>query len=659
MGRKFLLAAVGILILARCSIEEQIPGDSNAGPTMQGPAEAAYCSGPATFSSPVTITGTAQYNRRDHFGNVMSSFGAAGLGSADPSVGVFRKGSTHPIRYAEIKVTNAAGALVQCTETLVDGTFSFTLPTDSATYTISINSRSVNSHLYASVLNQPAQNKFYSLTKTVVPNVSKSVGLVTALADGEMLGAAFNILDQLLNANLYLVNQVGTCNSTFYGCRNFDPMLHKISAYWMKGFNPNDYFGPGGGGLSFYLPGYSRLFILGGVDGDVDSSDTDHFDNSVILHEYGHFLEDNWATTDSPGGPHSGNEILDPRLAWSEGWGDFFQAAVRTWVNDATDNHTEHYIDTLGNIDGVTEMIFYVSTEVSPAGFGAGFDYAADPGEGNFREFAITRMLYDAIDTPADNDGVFTDNTSGKFNELWAAITKSSRGYRDSMFAFRNAGLMLLAQDWIHNNQDPLGPSDPFASDWTQIRGLNRMTASTDHYAQYMIPSAIASGGGGNCTSSPGINSTYYFTLTPTANADSNDGYGIDNGPLADSNMFLNNRFYHLHVASGGPITPGVHALQLVYQNNNTGAATIADLDLYLYNESGQFAVTSDMVSWSKSRPTTAGANIQYEQMNVNLGAGNYLLNVNVYTGGASVGGAANYNLVLDGVVLCPADLLQ
>ena len=40
------------------------------------------------------------------------------------------------------------------------------------------------------------------------------------------------------------------------------------------GFNPNYYFGATGG-LSFYLPGYSRLFILGGINGDVNSSDTD------------------------------------------------------------------------------------------------------------------------------------------------------------------------------------------------------------------------------------------------------------------------------------------------------------------------------------------------------------------------------------------------
>lgn len=80
--------------------------------------------------------------------------------------------------------------------------------------------------------------------------------------------------------------------------------------------------------LSFYKPGERKLFILGGSNGNVDTADTDHFDNSIILHEYGHFLEDVYGKTDSPGGYHNGSSIIDPRLAWSEGFTNSFQGAA-------------------------------------------------------------------------------------------------------------------------------------------------------------------------------------------------------------------------------------------------------------------------------------------------------------------------------------------
>ena len=57
----------------------------------------------------------------------------------------------------------------------------------------------------------------------------------------------------------------------------------------------------------------------------------------MIAHEYGHFLMASFSRESSPGGNHSFGEQLDPRLAWSEGWGNFFGAAT---------TGSAHYIDT-------------------------------------------------------------------------------------------------------------------------------------------------------------------------------------------------------------------------------------------------------------------------------------------------------------------------
>lgn len=56
--------------------------------------------------------------------------------------------------------------------------------------------------------------------------------------------------------------------------------------------------------------------------------DSDEFDDHVILHEYAHFLMASLSRESSPGGSHGSGERLDPRLAWSEGWANFFAAAV-------------------------------------------------------------------------------------------------------------------------------------------------------------------------------------------------------------------------------------------------------------------------------------------------------------------------------------------
>src|SRR5690606_13846811 len=108
--------------------------------------------------------------------------------------------------------------------------------------------------------------------------------------------------------------------------------------------------------------------------------DTDHFDDSIILHEYGHFLEDVYSKTNSPGGVHTGETILDPRLAWGEGWANYFQAAV-------TGNPV--YRDTFGTSLGFSGVYFNENLESGTS------DTPNNPGEGNFREFAITRALWD------------------------------------------------------------------------------------------------------------------------------------------------------------------------------------------------------------------------------------------------------------------------
>jgi hypothetical protein len=252
------------------------------------------------------------------------------------------------IRYAEIEILDSSGSTIQCGETDSSGHFSLSVPRNQQ-LVIKIKSRGDSNHVHVSVLDTPDTNNPYALmtgfsTSTSAPQVD--LGVLIASAKGDILGGAFNIYNNILRANealrSYLCGNVDTLCTAF-------TVAPKATVYWKAGVNPYSYFdGPSDSGISFYIPTTNMLFILGGIDGDVNDSDTDHFDDAVISHEYGHFIEDHYAVTDSPGGSHNGNRVLDARLVWSEGWADFFSSLVRA---------DKIYRDTYGNNDGSTRSL--------------------------------------------------------------------------------------------------------------------------------------------------------------------------------------------------------------------------------------------------------------------------------------------------------------
>jgi len=626
MIRRLIVSMIGILICASCSKKTTTTSGCQDSTTVTcpGPLEVEYCSTSRSYSNGKTITGTAQYVRREPH--------AGGLGNASTTGPEPAK--IYPIRHAEVRVLDSAGAVAQCATTDATGGFSFQLPTSNKTYKIYVNSRSNNSKLVASVLDKPLSNQYYSLTKNVVPNADQSVGNLTASASGKTIAGAFNILDQLLFSNDYLRSTAGNCSAVNSGCTNFT-VAPKVSAYWSPGFNPNSYFNAPSSGLSFYLPGYSRLFILGGINGDMDHSDTDHFDNSVIIHEYGHFLEDSMFQSDSPGGAHNGMRIIDPRLAWSEGWGNFFQAAVTNHpgYTDPAYNYVScvstpvagcatkpAYIDTMGNEDGTTSIAFSVDLE-TPDSYDAIPVGAAADGEGNFREFAVSRFLWDVTDSTAtnQNDDVGVDLVDNEFVQIWAALTKSSTSFKSSSMKFRNVGLLHM----IHTKMAG-------SNTWLDLHTLNRHDPDQRNFAQYVST-------GSTCT----------YTLDPVNNATG------DTGAWSTSDLYYNNNVYHLRVT-----TAGTYTIRLDYRDVN-GAGVIADLDLYLYKEDAVFGDASTVIKYSRNSPspTSNSTANQVESVTATLAAGSYLINVNAYTGGAA-GTEARYTLKLNGSQLCPATLI-
>ncbi|WP_164001513.1 hypothetical protein [Pyxidicoccus caerfyrddinensis] len=132
----------------------------------------------------------------------------------------------------------------------------------------------------------------------------------------------------------------------------------------------------------------NEIYILGksGVD-------TDEYDSHVIVHEWGHYFEANLARADSPGGPHSTGDVLDPRLAFGEGYGNALAAMLLP---------ESIYVDTLWtNSTSGPPLAFGFDAETAPSP-------TDDPSPSVFSESSVMRALYDLYDSGSNEsyDGV-------------------------------------------------------------------------------------------------------------------------------------------------------------------------------------------------------------------------------------------------------------
>lgn len=119
-----------------------------------------------------------------------------------------------------------------------------------------------------------------------------------------------------------------------------------------------------------------EIYILGD-----QFTDADEFDDHVVVHEWGHFLQHSLGRSDGIGGSHGWGDVLDPRVAYSEGLATALSAIVL--YPDTV------YVDTLG----LGEAGFGYDLEAGNAG-------VSKPGW--FSEHSVQSVLYDLVDDSPD-----------------------------------------------------------------------------------------------------------------------------------------------------------------------------------------------------------------------------------------------------------------
>jgi len=150
------------------------------------------------------------------------------------------------------------------------------------------------------------------------------------------------------------------------------------------------------------------LFLVGAID-----SDTDEFDRHIVIHEWGHYFEDRLSRSDSIGGSHAGGDLLDFRLAFSEGFGNAISAIV-------TDDPV--YADTFTFFNQFFTFTFDIDN-----------NNVENPGW--YSESSVQSILFDLYDN--DNDG--EDRVSLGFSPIYNAMVGAGHAQTDaltSIFSF-------------------------------------------------------------------------------------------------------------------------------------------------------------------------------------------------------------------------------
>lgn len=672
---KFFILSILLTALTSCGGSSLTDGTVNEG-TPATQTEISFCSTSTSYSPGVAASGTAKFLRRGLNIQLTSGIVTSATTGAVISTAL-------PIKYAEIRVLNSAGLVIQCGTTnalgelrALDGSSPLFLPNEAGNYTVEVLSRSnytfpsigkpTSSTLSAAVKEDIYSNTIYKISGTYASNgfaggANAALNLVAQaneVSSSKIEGGAFNIYNDWVTAFEYITSTSNTSNLDV-SCLN-----QRLDMYWKAGFNPYEYVEPGTSTiLSFYLREDKELFISGGQNGNVKIADTDHWDDAVVIHEIGHHIENVCGRADSPGGFHFAQYRIDPRLAWSEGFGNFMGAHIvrnntakinPNLVTALPNGEWLFYHDTVGYLDGGSPTMNHqlILMRLNKLGDGSGVGYDHDnvdatnyPGESHFREASIARGLFKGGNTcsAACGGGV-------GFDKYWTAL----RGMTDVTSPFTSSA-KFFAKVFTANGSS-------FSASMTSIMTADealQLVGSSD----YTVSVNSTSSGTVSANAWPG----YAIKLTTNASCDRNvlqprpttKTYGYY------SDQRYSNHFFTIRKAD----LVGVTEIRLVPDSSCT-----EDLDLvvlssgYFYNEDcGSFnSSTAACTSFAKDTVTdssmvlrTTGSEDSGTISLSSLGTGYYLLNVRAYSSNPTTisnTSSCVYKLTnQNGATLCPS----
>lgn len=193
----------------------------------------------------------------------------------------------------------------------------------------------------------------------------------------------------------------------------------------------------------------SKIYLLGAAN-----QDTDEYDTHVVIHEWGHYFEDRFSRSDSVGGPHSGGDRLDLRVAFGEGFGYALAGMV-------TDNP-------ITRDSGGANQAAGFQIDVEDDNLSTNFSGNLNPGW--YSEGSVQLILYDIYDSNSDGIdtvslgfGPIIDTLRGSFatdtavSSIYAFIEALQASEPASAAAIDS---LLEAKDIVAVNNDKYGSAE-------------------------------------------------------------------------------------------------------------------------------------------------------------------------------------------------------
>jgi hypothetical protein len=669
--------------------------------------EVPECNQNYTYTHSSDIIGTAKFFKRGVNLVTQTTTNSSGstLNLRDMTLGDPLQ-SPLPIKLAEVAVYNSNNQVVQCGVTdsagdlkALDGISTLQIPGAPGTYIVRVYSRMNQTLSFAgkpsfkvnvSVKQDKYTNQLYYIEGQIQSNgvdaANVDLRAYARQTDSYAIeGGAFNILNAIYTGYTYIQNNTGTVNTT---C-----LSNKFNVYWKAGFNPFQYAYPDSdpstlAAGSYYDKASKSLFISGGKLGNITSEVTNQFDDFVIIHESAHHIEDVCGSLITPGGSHSIIVRIDPRKAWAEGWANYFAAEVMYNNIDSLNPEFRGKMTAAGFTDTDWTYLFGsegFSDSVQNIGTGTGFmfdlkkagndpdtwqysDYYGQPfdkvdptkypGEGHFREGAITRGLFKLTN---NCDGTCITSTPINFVDIWKSMDKIT-GIGQSKYVFKSSedlleNLKILeGANWTATykafNEDPKSEALHLFSDGAFTSGgINRWIP----YGTYLTNKTVGSCSVGTMYIEPRADDPV-LTGTNSDQRYSNHYYTID------LNLFPGLDQINVSFTKITPSGSNTEFDLLLFQDLDTNFVFNDDYACATYDTSGnctsfkpvrgtnQYVVRSDRRAGTFSTKTIKDLSSLDKSKR-------YLLDIRAYTANKSINSTTDYQYTItdqNGALLCP-----
>lgn len=375
----------------------------------------------------VTLSGTATYDFVPHISN-SSTF------RVFPTALDYDSIQQRPIRGATAELVDASGTVLDITKTDATGAYSFELDpnanvrvrikaemvqTSGAQWNVRVQDNTNSDALYA--LQGALQS---SGTADSTRDLNAGSGWGGSSYTSPRQAAPFAIMDPIYDA----VTQIAAHDpDVVFPLAKFNWSVNNIP---VSGTLAN------GEITTSSYRGNGDIYILG-----AENNDTDEYDIHVVVHEWGHYFEDQLSRSDSIGGSHGGEDRLDPRVAMGEGFGNALSGMI---IGDSVYRDS----DDAGQASG-----FALDVEDNDVGQ-----------EGWFNETSVQSILYDIFDSASDGGDTLSLGI-GPIYDVFVSDSYKETPYFTTIFAYLDefktqfpanaAAIDVLAAD---RNVNGIGP---------------------------------------------------------------------------------------------------------------------------------------------------------------------------------------------------------